>query len=127
KWTHVCYVLDAEEARLFVNGRLCARKPGPLYPELVDPPAERGAGIGGTPSIHWRFKGKLAALRVSKSARYAQDFTPAMRFENDPDTLALYHCDQGSGDKLIDSSGNNHHGRIIETKWGRTTENSERE
>lgn len=117
RWTHVCYVLAADEARLFIDGRLCARNTGPLHSELVDPPEEHGAGIGGTSSINWRFKGKLAGLRVSKSARYAEDFTPALRFENDPDTLAVYQCDEGSGDKLLDSSGNNHHGKIFGPKW----------
>ena len=51
------------------------------------------------------------------SARYDKDFTPAQRFEPDADTLALYHCDEGIGDILKDSSGNGHHGKIVGAKW----------
>src|SRR5437868_14560991 len=39
------------------------------------------------------------------------------RFEPDADTLALYHCDEGEGDVLKDSSGNGHHGKIVGAKW----------
>ena len=33
------------------------------------------------------------------------------------DTLALYHFDEGSGEELEDSSGNNHHGKVVNAKW----------
>src|SRR5437764_6610313 len=58
-------------------------------------------------------------MRISKVARYDKDFTPAKRFEPDADTLALYHFDEGSGDVLKDSSGNNHHGKIVGALWVR--------
>jgi len=116
-WTHVCYVIDRQEVRLFVDGRLSSILAGPMVQQPVAPDKERGAGIGGMDNITWRFKGLMAGLRVSKSARYLKDFTPPLRFEKDGDTLALYHFDEGSGDKLTDSSGNNHHGKIIAATW----------
>jgi hypothetical protein len=63
------------------------------------------------------FAGVIDELRISKIARYTADFTPATRFESDADTLALYHFDEGAGDILTDSSGNNHHGKIVNAKW----------
>ena len=35
----------------------------------------------------------------------------------DDDTLALYHCDEGQGDVLTDSSGNGHHARLNGATW----------
>ncbi|MCX7423389.1 MAG: leucine-rich repeat protein [Planctomycetia bacterium] len=55
--------------------------------------------------------------RISKVGRYEKDFTPPQRYETDADTLALYHFDEGTGDVLKDSSGNNHHGQIVGAKW----------
>ena len=73
------------------------------------------------PSVHGAkpFVGLLTEVRISKVARYEKDFTPSVRFENDSQTLALYHCDEGMGDVLKDSSGNNHHGKIVGAKWYR--------
>jgi len=65
------------------------------------------------------FFGIIDEVRVSKVARYNKGFTPARRFEPDADTIALYHFDEGQGDILKDSSGNNHHGKIIGAKWVR--------
>lgn len=56
-------------------------------------------------------------FRISSVARYKSDFQPPTSFEPDEHTLALYHCDEGKGDVLIDSSGNDHHGKIIEATW----------
>ena len=41
------------------------------------------------------------------------------RSEADKDTIALYHFDEGNGEVLKDSSGNNHHGKIVGAKWVR--------
>ena len=41
---------------------------------------------------------------------------PRRYFTKDPNTLALYRFDEGQGDQLNDSSGNNLHGRIFGAK-----------
>ncbi len=64
-----------------------------------------------------KFVGDVDEVRVSKVARYRGNFKPELRFLPDEDTLALYHCDEGTGDVLRDSSGHNQHGRIIGAKW----------
>jgi hypothetical protein len=63
------------------------------------------------------FLGMIDEIRISKVARYAAEYEPPARFEVDADTLALYHFDEGQGDVLTDSSGNNHHGKIVNAKW----------
>src|SRR5262249_53882880 len=63
------------------------------------------------------FQGRINQVRISRTARYQNPFTPQTRFEPDNDTLALYHFDEGQGDVLTDSSGNNHHGKIVGAKW----------
>ncbi|WP_232103766.1 protein kinase domain-containing protein [Gimesia algae] len=62
-------------------------------------------------------KGSIDEVRFSNTARYSEDFTPTDHFENDKNTLALYHFDEGTGDVLKDSSGNGHDGKIVGAKW----------
>jgi hypothetical protein len=64
-----------------------------------------------------RFAGTIDELRVSQSARYDKNFTPELRFTPDAQTIALYHFDEGTGDQLVDSSGNGFDGRITGAKW----------
>ena len=63
--------------------------------------------------------GVMDEFRLSKVARYTDDFRPPQRFEADAHTVVLYHFDEGQGDVLKDSSGNNHHGKIVGGKWTR--------
>jgi serine/threonine protein kinase len=120
-WTpglvHLAFVIDDREGRLFVDGKLVARHPVTNSPKVVeDTHAWLGAGlVDGRPN--YLYRGIVRELRVSKVARYNQDFTPVNRFDNDENTLALYHFDEGSGNELKDSSGHGHHGQIVRAKW----------
>lgn len=100
---HVAIVRDNSEMRLFVNGELVSRRDESGQP-LMSPPKQFLIGN--------LFAGLLDELHVSSVARYEQDFTPLARSEPDAHTLALFHCDEGSGDVLKDSSGHERHGRI---------------
>ena len=88
-----------------------------------------GAGLPNanmTPFLHdpldvLRSHGYIDELRISKGRRYKQEFVPQRRFETDADTIALYHCDEGSGDVLIDSSGHERHGKVKNAKWASTS------
>jgi hypothetical protein len=66
---------------------------------------------------HEVFDGLLREVRISRAVRYTGDFEPAMRFEPDDATIALYHCDEGEGDVLHNSSGNMRHGKIKGARW----------
>jgi len=82
-------------------------------------PTGIGAGNDLSAKLNYKhfFKGILDEVRISNTARYTKDFTPDKRFNNDKNTLALYHFDEGGGDVLKDSSGNGHDGKIVGAKW----------
>ncbi|QDT24390.1 protein kinase domain-containing protein [Gimesia chilikensis] len=125
---HVAVCFDGKRFKLFLNGKtlkatLTKRNADDSFSETDDEimlkefyPSEsfhigchrKGGGF---------FKGTIDEVRISNIARYTEDFTPTKRFENDKNTMALYHFDEGSGDVLKDLSGNGHDGKIVGTKW----------
>ncbi|HQX53149.1 MAG TPA: SUMF1/EgtB/PvdO family nonheme iron enzyme, partial [Planctomycetaceae bacterium] len=107
KCVHVAAVYDGKQAWMFIDGKLISRASPQFLPK-------RNLGIL---ILGARFNGRMDEWRVSKVARYEKDFTPPKRYESDPDTIALYHFDEGSGDLLRDSSGNDHTGTIQGAKW----------
>jgi serine/threonine protein kinase len=122
-WTmgtqRVAGVIDVKNktAAFFVNGRQIERKPfkgdftgGPTPFMLGADP-----GLGGAPNNF--FAGRLDEVRLSSIARYSADYDPVQGLAADQDTLALYHCDEGAGEVLIDSSPHKRHGRIVGAKW----------
>ena len=111
-------VYDKKKLRLFVDGKLAATNDftGQYLPSPL--PFMIGASPEAT-GIDYPFTGTIDEVRISKSARYTQDYAPMARLEADADTLALYHFDEGSGEVLRDSSGNGHNGRIFAAKWVR--------
>jgi serine/threonine protein kinase len=115
---HLAGVFDGQwEIRFYVDGQLQSRTPINRKYKPSPMPFTLGANPdpGGRYTDH--FLGRIAGVRISRVARYDNDFTPARRFEPDADTLALYHFDEGRGDVLRDSSGNGHHGRIVGAGW----------
>jgi serine/threonine protein kinase len=116
KRQHVAFAVDAKgTARLFVDGKLH----GQVKSDGIHPTARGTIHIGAgraTPPVNY-YQGIIDEVRISNVARYTEDFAPAERFEPDEHTLALYHFDEGQGDTLIDSSGNDHHARIVGAKW----------
>ncbi|MCI0743678.1 MAG: DUF1080 domain-containing protein, partial [Gemmataceae bacterium] len=117
---HLALVIDAQELRFYVDGKLAGRMPRTPMEESNS--SAEHAWIGATQRLKLlpmfqHFDGLIGPVRVSKKARYEEDFTPARRFELDADTLALYHFDEGKGDVLKDSSGNGHHGTIVDASW----------
>ena len=102
------------------------------WPAASDParnfaivPTSGGLYLGGVPldkltghtEGRW-FEGEISEVRLSKTARYiGASYAPVERFTADPDTIALYHCDEGQGQVLADASGNGHDGQIIGATW----------
>lgn len=127
-WSHVALVVKDTELRFFVDGRLVydhqleksMRQPDmPFLVGGVYAVEEQSKDLRPPRyvSFYHSFKGQLDEIRVSKVARYTGDFTPSIHLEVDNGTLALFHCDEGSGERLIDSSGNNNHGVVRNVKW----------
>ena len=63
------------------------------------------------------FRGQMDEVRLSSIARYRSNFQPELRFTPDEHTLVLYHCDELSGNKLIDASGNGYHGIAVDVEF----------
>jgi hypothetical protein len=111
---HVATVRTGQEFRLFVDGQRVASDREHESP-LEDQSRPFSLSLA---SAKAAFYGDYDEVRVSRVARYDENFTPATRFEPDVDTLALYHCDENGGEQLLDASGNNHHGQIVgPAKW----------
>lgn len=127
-WVHVAYVYDGSEGRIYVGGLLSKALKGkidivteaPLFPQ-----SQIGADVVVKEKTSGRFlTGEFRELRISNSVRYNKDFTPDSRFVADINTLALYHCDEGAGDTLKDSSAGGNDGTILGAKWIKVDEPS---
>jgi len=107
-WVHLAAVSTGKRMALFVDGKRVTSK------SLDEkPPAKIITGL----KLGSNFIGRLDEIRVSKIARYENDFVPQQRFEPDDETVGLYHCDEGNGAVLNDSSGNNNPGVVYGTTW----------
>lgn len=114
KRVHLAGVRTDTHVRLYVDGKLWVEyeaaplaKEGALAPDakLTLGPTSDGVAF------------RIRDVRVSQGARYTKEFAPPARIDTDKDTLALYRCDEGAGDALKDSSGNNKHAKIANPKW----------
>ncbi len=130
EWVHVATVVDQSEVRFYLNGKKrlqIARQDDPVQTRY---PYD-GLWLGGSPGDKaldqtcFHFRGLLDEIRISSTARYREDFTPATRFNPDAQTLALYHCDEGTGSELRDSSGHNQHGKLTDTQWSDQAQEAE--
>jgi formylglycine-generating enzyme required for sulfatase activity/Leucine-rich repeat (LRR) protein len=111
---HVAGVYDGkEEVRLYVNGQVQSRTPI----KDVKPSTLSTMRLGADSNYKNWFLGRMNGVRISKVARYDNDFTPDNRWMPDSDTIALFHFDEGQGTVLKDSSGNGHHGEVVGAKW----------
>ncbi len=112
-------VLDGVRLSLALDGKLIQKEWTPLLTRRDDVISLIAAGYP-VPLPEGRgayFAGRIDEVRVSRIAR---DPTAPLKpgpFVRDEHTLALYHFDQGTGNELKDSSGNNHHGKILGAKW----------
>ena len=122
EWVHLASVWNKGHITWFVNGRRVQAND-----EKMGRVGDRSSRLflGGQlddeteskPAYLWT--GLLREVRISKSIRYKNNFTPQARFDPDGETVALYHFDEGSGELLKDASGNHHDGKINGAKWVR--------
>jgi hypothetical protein len=81
--------------------------------------------LGGVPNLETLtgprpesvFQGVIDEVRVSAVARYGEDYAPAETLARDRPTLALFHCDEGSGATLADASRHGRTGTIRGATW----------
>ena len=115
---HLAGVFDGHTVKLFVDGS-CQNITRVFEGNYQKSPSPmRIAANCATPgrTIH-HFPGLIHEVRVSNSARYSENFTPAARLVSDPNTMALYHFDENQGNTVHDASGNAHDGTIHGAQW----------
>ncbi|MCY2990988.1 MAG: hypothetical protein NTY19_24395, partial [Planctomycetota bacterium] len=119
KWQHLAGVWDGQQCRFFLNGL-------PQREVQGAPPSVRGSTrcfvigcsspLDSDPRMYF-WPGWIHEIRISKVARYTEDFTPQQRFDADESTIALYHFDEGSGNIAHDASKNGNHAKIHGARW----------
>ncbi|HEX4132873.1 MAG TPA: protein kinase [Pirellulales bacterium] len=118
---HVAGVMADNALQLYVDGRLAGTSSLTTKPAKTFEICNLGAMAPAPKDNTWApFDGTIDEVRISDGARYDKDFTPQERLEPDAQTWALYHCDEGSGDVLVDASGRGNHGKVIGATWVRS-------
>ncbi|MBT3838750.1 MAG: hypothetical protein HOF50_02305 [Candidatus Marinimicrobia bacterium] len=114
EWFHfaVTFVNESEDLSLWLNGNRVTRKS--VSPNLMDTPWPL---IIGSESGYNYFKGNLAEIRISNIPRYTHTFRPQNNFLLDKNTIAYWPADQTLGKKLIDMSGLNNNGILVNVTW----------
>lgn len=112
EWFHLAAVSDGKEGRVYVNGKMCIQDDFPRSVQARD----FGFSFGG--KGNGRFTaGILDELRLSRTARYTEDFEPQRVSEADKDTVALFHFDEGQGPRCLDEAGGVIGVQTKETEW----------
>ncbi|MBC8350585.1 MAG: protein kinase [Planctomycetes bacterium] len=114
---HIAGVFDGSHAKLFVDGVLPDESLELQGHPKDSTPITIGANLTRLYHAVNNFSGVIDEVRVSNVARYSENFTPALRFMPDDDTMALYHFDEGKGKIAHDVSGNGNHGLIQKAIW----------
>lgn len=99
QWAHIAGVFDGREMRLYVDGKLSAKVSASGARSTNVLPLFIGADPNASALPTQYFQGAVDEYRLSRTARYAQDFAPAVRFTSDADTVHLFHLD---GDSMSD-------------------------
>ena len=116
EWEHVALAKSRDWVRIFLNGMRVAEKrcagmrfntsPTPLY-------------LGARRFAHddRNTEQDLRAFRLSRGARYTEEFDPPQEFTEDDTTLVLLDFSGDNDAHLRDLGGGDHHGSASGTRW----------
>lgn len=93
QWTHLAGVFDGTQLVLYVNGRKAASRPATGRRATNPLPLFLGANPDAKSKPTQFYTGSLDEIRLSSSARYTADFTPAKKLAPDDQSLLLFPCD----------------------------------
>jgi hypothetical protein len=113
EWTHVAGVFDGRQVVLYLNGKKSDDSPGQGFRQRNNLPLYIGADPDHQGQPTRSFSGWLDEVRLSKSARYTADFTPARRHEPDDQTVLLFHFDRLLAGFHPDHSSSQAHSRAV--------------
>ena len=114
---HVAWVYSFPNYSLFIDGKKQATETASGKPDQV--PNSPGFVLGASSTLgqSFGFHGIMDEVRISKSIVYRDEFTPKERLDSVAGTVALFHCDEGTGGILVDSSGKGNNGTITGATW----------
>jgi hypothetical protein len=102
-WSHLAGVYDSSEVTLYVNGKKVASSPA----QGKARPADKSLYIGARPSTAWNlfndsvptgfWNGSIDEVRISRTARYREDFVPDRRVQRDDSSVVVISGDQRFG------------------------------
>ncbi len=120
RWAHIAFVYEhtAQQYHFYIDGKRVknGKMQLPLAIGANTFPLVLGteSGSTGTPD----FRGKMAAIRISRVARYTgASFSPSCTFSNDSQTVGLWNLDDGGGTRVKDLSSNGNHGALSGATW----------
>lgn len=121
---HVAAVYSGLSVQLYVNGAAAGaaqpvrqqHRPSPLSILLGTNPDPALAGRDHA-TLRDCFRGIIHQFRVTRGARYSENFSPTKILTADADVELLYHINSGQGETVKDLSGNQHHGTILGGTW----------
>ncbi len=112
---HRVLVFDGRYMHYYVNGIWQAKRFAEAHEGLMWKMKNLRIACDG--SERRFFQGRIDQVRISRVARYDDNFAPITSVTSDESTLALYNFDEGNGEVLKDASGNGHDGKIVGAKW----------
>lgn len=115
-WTHLAGVYDGSTVKLFVNGELVANSVGRGQRRRSNLPLFIGADPDGRGRPTRGMRGQIDEVRITRSARYRENFSPLKRFVPESDDALLLHMDRTFGPFLLDHSPG-----AVEGKLGTTS------
>jgi hypothetical protein len=110
-WYHFVFVSDGATVKIYIDGAL--RTAGD-YAVSFNNDLEVGTGDG---AGYW--KGMVDEIRIYNRALSVSEVTAHYNgtFSNESGLLGLWHFDEGSGEIVVDSSGNGNDGVIYGASW----------
>ena len=113
-WHHIAVTYDGTTLTQWVDG-LVDGIPLNIGTDTINDASIHALTIGTSlisGSYAYGYAGTIDEVRISNTARYTSNFSPATSFTSDGNTVALWHLNDGSGTSAADSSGNGHTGTL---------------
>ena len=107
-WNHVAVMFSAEskEIQIGINGKL-SPEPTLVGGDTFLLDGNFTVGVFILDLTSFLFAGSIDEIRLSDIIRYTTDFTPNQEFENDENTIALYHFNEPVGSTVFNDSSSN--------------------
>ena len=117
EWLHLAmtYEIKTGVLRVWLNGK--SEGATSIKPPEAPATSTTDLIIGGATNSTGGFHGYMDEVRISRSIRYKTDSDPKSFFNNDTNTVALWHFDEGSGTTVSDASGKDHTGTLTDVTF----------